>query len=49
MPKNEKKDTKSNAQKAAPKNSESEIKDLKERDRKSEFGKVKGGLIRRQG
>jgi hypothetical protein len=46
MAKSEKKDTKSPAQKAAPKNSDSEIKDLKEPDRKSELDKVKGGRIR---
>jgi hypothetical protein len=43
MAKSEKKDTKKPAQKAAPKHSDSEIKDLNERDAKSDASKVKGG------
>jgi hypothetical protein len=46
MAKREKKETKSPAQKAAPKNADAEIKDLKARDPKSDFGKVKGGRIK---
>jgi len=41
-----KKDAK-NAQKAAPKQSDSEIRDLKSPEKKTEFGKVKGGGLKR--
>jgi hypothetical protein len=44
----DKKETKSPAQKAAPRNSDSEIKDLKEPDRKSDASRVKGGLLGRR-
>jgi hypothetical protein len=43
-----KKDTKSNAQKAAPKNADSEIRDLKSPEKKTDFGKVKGGGLKRE-
>ena len=42
-----KKDTKSSAQKAAPKHNDSEIRDLKSRDKNADFGKVKGGAIKK--
>jgi hypothetical protein len=42
-----KKDTKHSAQKAAPKQNDSEIRDLKSPDKNAEFGKVKGGAAKK--
>jgi len=41
------KGNKSNAQKASDKNDDSMIKDLKERDRNADMGKVKGGATKK--
>lgn len=48
MPKDTGKSNKSNAQKAADKNEDSMIRDLKEKDRTAEASKIKGGVAKKR-